>query len=228
MITRVGMAPRRRGMSIREFQHHWRTDHADAARAIPNLRGYVQNHAVLDDGGRPLLPYPGFDACAETYFSSLESMDEGFASPRYQQDVRADEQLLIHRPAFSLLLCRRRVALERGPVDGAAKLMTFLRAHPLTPPERLVEVVLGPYAEIAAAAGPLRHEQLTVDLAAHAGRQSPACDVVDVLWFPSPRHVLGYLTSDAAVEADTLLAGVAFGRERLLARSVTVVPPAHP
>ena len=69
-LVRVGMAPRAAGLTPAECQTHWRTAHADAARSLPGLRGYVQNHAVLRDG-EPLLPYPGFDVCAETEFDDL-------------------------------------------------------------------------------------------------------------------------------------------------------------
>ena len=71
MIVRVGMAPRMHDLTPAQCARHWRTEHADAARQLPGLRGYVQDHAVLRDG-RPLLPYPGFDVCAETAFDVVE------------------------------------------------------------------------------------------------------------------------------------------------------------
>lgn len=58
MITRLGMAPRLERMTYEQFQHHWRTAHADAAGKIPNLKRYVQNHAVLRDGA-PIFGFLG-------------------------------------------------------------------------------------------------------------------------------------------------------------------------
>src|SRR6266511_2911650 len=97
MIVRVGMAPRRRGMTTAEFQAHWRTTHADSALLTPGLECYVQNHAVVGSDGGYVLPYPGFDACAETEFASVAVMDAGFASPAYQETVQADELDLIDK-----------------------------------------------------------------------------------------------------------------------------------
>lgn len=224
MITRVGVAPRRAGMSIAQFQQHWRGPHADAALRIPNLRGYVQNHAVLDAAGRPLLPYPGFDACAETVFDDLASMDEGFASATYQRDVRADERELIDGSGFALLLCERRVLDARPAPDDAVKLMTFLRTHPSCPREELLESAAGPYAEQAGTAGALRHEQLVPSAEAHAGRQPMACDLVDCLWFGTAAEALDFVNGERAAQAEQVLAGKVFGRERLLAVAEVVRP----
>lgn len=217
MITRVGMAPRRSGTSFAEFQQHWLGAHAEAALRIPNLRAYTQNHAVLDPAGRPLLPYPGFDACAETEYDNVASMDAGFASAAYQTDVRADEDVLIDKAKFFLLLCER---VELNPGDappGAVKLMTFMRAHPLADRHRLLDVACGPYAALVRDAGGLRHEQLIPVPEAHAGGRPPSCELVDAVWFATAEQALAFVNGAAAAEADELLAGTVFGRERLLA-----------
>lgn len=216
MIIRVGMAPRRTGLSISEFQRHWRGPHADAALRIPNLRGYVQNHAVLNSDGRPLLPYPGFDACAETVFDDLAGMDEGFASATYQQDVRADERELIDGSGFAVLLCERSELDTRPAPTDAVKLMTFWRLHPSCSREELVALAAGPYAEEAGRAGALRHEQLVPSIEAHVGRQPMACDLVDCLWFATAAQALDFVNGPRAAQAEQVLAGKVFGRERLL------------
>ena len=79
MIIRFGMAPRLPESSFESFQRHWMTSHADAAGAIPGLMAYTQNHSILVEG-RPILPYPGFDACSELAFETVESMNDGFSS----------------------------------------------------------------------------------------------------------------------------------------------------
>lgn len=228
MIIRLGMAPRRTGISIIEFQQHWRGPHANAALRIPNLRGYVQNHAILDAGGRPLLPYPGFDACAETVFDDLASMDEGFASATYQQDVRADERELIDGSGFALLLCERRVLDARPAPTDAVKLMTFWRLHPSCSREELLALAAGPYAEESGRAGALRHEQLIPSVEAHAGRQPMACDLVDCLWFGAAAEALDFVNGARGAQAEQVLAGKAFGRERLLGTAEVVRPLPEP
>lgn len=216
MITRVGLAPRAAGLDYAACQRHWRTAHADAALGIPGLRAYTQNHAVLRDG-RPLLPYPGFDVCAETQFDDLAAMDAGFASAHYQGAVRSDESNLIDRARFAVLVCERRVVAEGSPPADAVKLLTFLRARDA--PAQLAAALAGPYAAAVASARPLRHEQLIGLPEAHGpGREPAACDAVDVLWFADPDAALTALLGPLAEHAGLALAGAAFGSERLLAR----------
>lgn len=222
MLVRVGMAPRPRGVSYEAFQEHWRGTHGPLVTGMPGLRRYVQNHAVLRDG-RPLLPYAGFDACAETEFDDLAAMHASFASPLYRQAITADEQELIERARFSLLLAERRVLAEHGGPEQGVKLLTFLRVHPGSTRVALLEALAGEYAETVAAARPLRHEQL-VGLAEPDPDSPPqAADAVDLLWFADADAALAFLGSAAAHEADSALAGRAFGRERLLAHPVRVL-----
>ena len=216
MVVRIGMAPRAAGLSIEDCQRHWRTAHAAAALGIPGLRAYTQNHAVLD-AGRPLLPYPGFDVCAETQFDSLEAMDAAFASAHYRGTVRDDETQLIDGTRFRLAVCARRVLVDGSPPGDAVKLMTFLRAD--GPPERLADVLADGYAAEVAALAPARHEQLIPLAESRAdGRVPPVCDAVDVLWFATAAEALDAVHGALSERAGWRLAGHAFGSERLLAR----------
>jgi uncharacterized protein (TIGR02118 family) len=222
MITRVGMAPRASGLTYASFQEHWRSEHAGLAGELPGLRGYVQNHAVLD-AGRPLLPYPGFDACSEIQFDSLAAMDEAFASEHYLGAVTADEHSLIDKARFGLVLTERRVLLAGDVDEGAVKLLTFLPIDPRSTQDAFAGVLAGPYREIVAEAGPLRHEQLLEIPGAHAGRLPAVCAAVDIVWFASSDDALGFLHGDVGHRAGYALAGTAFGLERLLATPVRIV-----
>lgn len=217
MIIRIGMAPRRIGTSLTEFQRHWRQEHSAVAQQIPGLRGYVQNHNILDGAGRPLLPYPGFDACAETAFDDLASMDAAFGSPEYLGAVRADEDLLIDKSRFFMLLCDRVVIGASGAETDGVKLMTFMRAHPLVNRDELLTLASGPYADLVKSARATRHVQLTPSPNMHAGRPAPSCELVDCVWFETTQHALDFVNGPAGSEADDLLGGSVFGRERLLA-----------
>jgi uncharacterized protein (TIGR02118 family) len=221
MITRVGMAPRLAGTSFVEFQKHWRDNHGSIALGIPGLRGYVQNHAILDNG-RPLLPYTGFDACSEIAFDDLAAMDAGFASPTYQTEVRADEDVMIDKANFFMLLCDRVVIDAHADVSVSVKLLTFMRSHPLASRDELLDIARGPYADLVQFAGAIRHEQLVPSLEAHAGRQPPNCELVDLVWFRNTSQAVDFVNGTIGNEADMVLRGKVFGRERLLA-SVRVV-----
>lgn len=222
MITRLGMAPRAAGLGYEAFQAHWRSEHASLAGALPGLRSYVQNHAVLE-GGRPLLPYPGFDACSEIEFDNLEAMDDAFASEHYRGAVTADEHELIDKSRFAFLLSERRV-LQDGQVEGGAvKVLTFLPVDPRSTREKLAELLAGRYRLTVAEAEPLRHQQLLEIPGAHEGRLPPLFAAVDILWFPSVERALELVHGDIGHRAGYVLAGTAFGLERLVARPVRVV-----
>lgn len=217
--TRVGMAPRAAGLTFETAQEHWRTEHRDVALGIPGLIGYVQNHAVLSDGV-PLLPYPGFDMCAETEFADFETMRRGFASEHYRQTVRNDEQNLIDGNRFMLALTRRQVLVDGAPAEDAVKLITLLRTHPASTRERMIETLLGPYVEAASEARPQRHELLITQPEEHEPGLPPCCDAIDLLWFSSPDEALEALRAVLSDRAGWLLAGIAFGTERLLAKPI--------
>jgi uncharacterized protein (TIGR02118 family) len=166
VIVRIGMAPRADGLDHEGFAEHWSGEHGGLAAEIPGLRSYVQNHAILFDG-LPLLPDPGFDACSEIEFDSIEAMDSGFASEHYRSTVVADEHSLIDKSRFTLLLAAREVAVDGAPPEDAVKLLTFL--PPGTPPP--------------GTAGAVRHERLVELPGAHDERPRAPFAVVDARWF---------------------------------------------
>jgi uncharacterized protein (TIGR02118 family) len=209
-ITRLGTAPRAAGLSFAGFQDHWRGEHAGLAGELPGLRRYVQNHAVLV-GGRPLLPYAGFDACSEIEFDSIDAMDAAFASEHYRSTVTADEHALIDRPRFMLALLERHT-LRAGP--GDIKLMTFWRATPRSSVAELHATLADAWPDD----GQTGHEQLRVIEDAHDGRPGPVCDAVDILRFAAVDAARAF----APDEAEWRLAGIGSCVGRLLATEVVV------
>ena len=107
-ITRVFLARRRPDLTIEEFQRHWRHQHASIALTFPNLKRYVQNHAVQRDG-RLLMSSPGFDVFSELDFESADAMDASWSSPEYAE-AEADENNFID-PRWSTVLVGRRLLL---------------------------------------------------------------------------------------------------------------------
>jgi uncharacterized protein (TIGR02118 family) len=219
MLTRVGAAARLPDLSIERFQHHWREQHGPTAGAIPNLLRYVQHHAVLVDG-RTLLPYPGFDACSELDFESPKAMDDGFARAAEAGELHADEDRFVDTARYSWILGE--VDARAPSVDAAdpVTLLTWWRAHPASSPERLLAVLRGDWE---AALPPTWGRRLIVARGDwHAGRQPPSADVVEVITFDGLAAATSFLDGPAQ-QAGPLLAGVAFGAERHLARPVVIV-----
>lgn len=222
MIVRVGSAPRAAALSCEDFQSHWRGEHGGLAGEIDGVRGYVQNHAVLS-GGRPLLPWPGFDACAEIEFESLESMDAGFSSEHYRRAVAADEQVMIDKARFSLLLAERRVLDDGEPPEEAVKLLTVLVPPPEVSGEQLGAALATDYREALSGVPFRRHEQLLEIPGAHDGRHPAFCAAIDLLWFERAQDALAFVNGVTGDRARLSLAGLVAGTERLIARPVRIV-----
>ena len=216
MITRIGMAPRLPHMTPSQALDHWRTSHADAAGAIPGLRSYVQLHPVLR-AGRPLLPYPGFDACSLLDFDSVEEMDAGFASPTYRSSVRDDEDRFVDKKRFSMALTSRSTLIE-PPAEGGTVLAQFLRVHASSTPDRL-------HAElrVAAEAHPSTAGHVLYLPMPPDGR-TDTFDAVELRWSDTPEDALEWLLDPARGGAVRLmLAGFAGTTEYLVATPYTVV-----
>ncbi len=224
MITRVGMAPRAAGLSYARFSDHWRNEHAAVAGALPGVRAYVQNHPILA-GGRPLLPYPGFDACSQIVFDDEATMQASFATRTPDSELRRDELRMIEPARLMVMLATPRTVLEGAAVpDSAVKLMTFLRAAPAADPGALGSRL----DEIAQATGDgggtiLRRERLTAIPGARAEGMPAWCDAIDVLWFADAEAALAHLASPVGDDADWRLAAVGQVLGRRIATEVWVV-----
>lgn len=216
MISRFGCAPRKPDLSIAQFQEHWRTSHARVVGQMTGLQRYWQNHAVLRDG-EPLLPWPGFDACAQIDAESLVDMDRSFLSPHYQGPVREDERKFINHSGFGMTLCERGHA--EGRVDGSGvRLLTFMRLAPMRTPAALAEALLGtPRFGV----GRGREVYLALTGAA-AGQRTSLFDAMEALWFDSEAEAERQVRSTEEREHRTRLADSVRGCERLIAR-VTIV-----
>ena len=70
MIKVIELIKRKEGMTLEEFSRYWEEIHGPlVARVIPNLRKYVQNHAVkLPGGGEPPI-----DGIAELWYDDFQS-----------------------------------------------------------------------------------------------------------------------------------------------------------
>lgn len=218
MITRFGAAPRRGDLTPAEALVHWRSTHADAAARIPGLRRYVQLHPVLADGALP-LPYPGWDVGSLLDFDDVASMEAGFASTTYRDEVRADEASFIEPAGFSVVVARRVV---RRPLDEPVVLVTVWRRHPAADDAALRAILDGPVADGIAAEG-RGHEQLLPVPFDRGGRLVNAGEAVELVGFTDAGDALDWVLRGPGAELDRQLAAVVRGTARLLARPSVVI-----
>ena len=224
MITRIGAAARRSHMSIGGFQTHWKEQHGPTAGAIPDLKRYVQHHAVVVDG-RSILPYPGFDACSELDFESIDAMDEGFRLAAESGELKADEDRFVDKEKYSWLLGETEVRFERpgAPPNDPITLVTWWRSHPASNRDRLVEVLTGEWERSLDDGTAVTRRTLAVardDL--HQGRGAPTADVVEIITFGGLDVVQGFIGGHMQ-EHGPMFAGIAFGVERHVARVVVII-----
>jgi uncharacterized protein (TIGR02118 family) len=128
-IVRIGLAPRAPGLTRRAAQQYWRSEHARLFAQLPGLLSYVQNHAVLDDAGEPLLGDPGFDIFAEVEFEDEATLHRVASSQHYRDVILADEKNLLDASRRTFLMTRRQV-LRGAPEQGSVKVALFLGRGP--------------------------------------------------------------------------------------------------
>jgi len=217
MITRVFLAPRRHDMTTEACLQHWRGHHAAIGARLPGVRAYVQNHGVLD-GGRFLLPYPGFDIMPELDWDDLAAMDAAIDSPVHERDSVGDEENFIDTSRTGLAVTTRRVLVD-GASGGAdaVKLITFLRRAPTASEKDFHDALVGGYASVIAGSRPVRHEML-ITIQDRPNRNPFSAQAIDLLWFESARDALAWTVSEPAYAAAWQLSVLAFGAERLIAR----------
>jgi uncharacterized protein (TIGR02118 family) len=221
MITRVFLAARRADMMTEACLDHWRGHHAAIGATLPKVRSYVQNHGVLD-GGRFLLPYPGFDIMPELDWDSLEDMDAAIESPAHEQDSIDDEANFIDTTRTGLLVGNRQVLVDVPPPPDGVKLITFFRRAPSASDSSLHQALTGDYTKAVAGSTAGRHEVL-LTIPDRAGRAPFTAQAIDMQWFETPRDALAWTMSDTYHRALWPLSGIAFGSERLIARPNKVV-----
>jgi uncharacterized protein (TIGR02118 family) len=221
VITRVFLAARRSDITTEACLAHWRGNHAAIGASLPGVRAYVQNHGVLD-GGRFLLPYPGFDIMPELDWDDIAGMDAAIDSPAHEQDSIDDEANFIDTARTGLAVTHRQVLGDAPAAPDSVKLITFMHRAPTASKSSLHAALKGAYAQAVEARGPGRHEVL-LTIPDRAGRPAFSAHAIDLLWFTTPRDALAWLASDAAYRAAWALAGIAFGTERLIARPHKIV-----
>jgi len=95
MVKFVAILKRRGDISLEEFSRYWYEEHGRFAYVVPNLRRYVQNHAIrLPGGGEPPI-----DGIGEYWFDDLASWQESseFYLGEAGKAIREDEAKFMDR-----------------------------------------------------------------------------------------------------------------------------------
>jgi uncharacterized protein (TIGR02118 family) len=210
VITRIGMVPRGTGLTLEQFQAHWRDVHGPMVAQMRGLRRNWQNHAVIENG-EPLLPWTGFDACSELDFDDIAAMLAAFSDEHYPRGLKTDSAYLADMSKAAPMVTQRvhvHGALELNDV----RLLTFMRCAPRRNRSELHHAL---DSQPSASQARARELYLAVD-----DREAvvSAFDALDVQWFATPQLAQQYLVSAEAREHRHAIGHLVRGVERLIAR----------
>jgi uncharacterized protein (TIGR02118 family) len=179
-VKLVAFFRRRTGVSVGDFQRHWRTQHAQLVIRQAGLRRYVQNHA-LESAYRKREP--DYDGVAEAWFDDVDAMRALAQSAEYAA-VRADERCFIDAKSMGVVLTDE-VVIAPGPVPaGAVKSIAFLRKRADLSPEQFQAHWRTQHAALGARVpGARRYVQCHARLGIYRSGRAPVFDGIPMSWF---------------------------------------------
>ncbi|HEX5371059.1 MAG TPA: EthD family reductase [Dehalococcoidia bacterium] len=81
MVKYLGFLTRKPGLSVEQFQQHWRDVHGPLVRSeIAGMRRYVQLHTLPETYS--ITPAPAWDGVPEAWFDSLDAYPKRLGYPR--------------------------------------------------------------------------------------------------------------------------------------------------
>lgn len=178
---------RRPGMSVEDFQRHWREEHARIARAAPGLQRYVQSHTLPQGYSKGERAY---DGVSEMWFASREAYQAAKADASYAAAVARDETRFVGLSKKVVMPVETNVIKAGAVPPNAVKNIEFVNRRPgmdLTAFRAYWKNVHGPLASQIELLR--RYEQDHLRLEAYEQGATQAFDGLAVTWFDSTAHM---------------------------------------
>ena len=180
MVKLVAFFKRKPGVSVEQFQLHWRTRHAELVVRQAGIRRYVQNHTLLS-GYR--TGEPDYDGVAEAWFDDVDAMRRLAPSPEYAA-VRADEANFIDAASMGVVLTDEVVIVDGAVPPNAVKMIAFLRKRADISPEHFQKCWREGHAALAAQIPRnRRYVQCHARLGGYQAGRAPVFDGFPMSWF---------------------------------------------
>lgn len=173
---------RKPGMSVEDFQSHWRTTHAKLIVALAGIKGYRQSHVLASAycGGEPI-----YDAVAESCFENTQAMRDLARTPAYAA-VLADEPNFIDLATMKSVITEERVLKDAPLSQGTVKRIDFLRRKEGMSVDQFQTYWLETHGPLCRDATAMRrYVQSHTRRAGYDGGRTPAYDGVSMAWFDS-------------------------------------------
>ena len=116
MIKAITCIKRKPGMPVEDFQAYWRGKHSEVVKRLPNIRRYIQSHALPGGYRKGELPYDGI---AEIWVDDVAALRAMAGTAAYDA-VQADEEKFIDRSKIALILTQEHV-IKDGPIPVPRK-----------------------------------------------------------------------------------------------------------
>jgi uncharacterized protein (TIGR02118 family) len=108
MIKSIVVAHRKPGMTRAEFSDYWKNQHGPlAARLIPGIRRYVQNHVIEIPG----MEYEG-DGVVEMWYDDVEAWQKSLEAVRASKELTEDGEKFCDLRNASVWIVEEHVMLE--------------------------------------------------------------------------------------------------------------------
>lgn len=173
---------RKPGISVDDFQNHWRTVHAKLIVALPGIKRYKQSHVLASAyrAGEPI-----YDAVAESYFENTQAMRDLASTPAYAA-VLADEPSFIDLATMKSVITDERVLKDTPVPQGAVKRIDFLRRKEGMSVDQFQTYWLETHGPLCRDTAPVRrYVQSHTRRTGYDGGRTPAYDGVSMTWFDS-------------------------------------------
>lgn len=180
MFKVIQLHKRKPGMSVEDFQHHWRHRHGPHVARGPAIRRYVQSHALLQGYRKGELVFDGIE---ETWFDSGEAW-EACRNDAASAAIRADQANFLD-PSRTVEMAVDVHVIKDGAIPhDAVKNIEFVNRRPgmaLEPFRAYWRNVHGPIASRIAAIR--RYEQNHLKPQAYSAGAVPPYDGLAITWF---------------------------------------------
>ena len=149
---------------------------------MPNIRRYIQSHALPGGYRKGELPYDGI---AEIWVDDVAAL-RAMAGTKAYEAVQADEENFIDRAKMALILTQEHV-IKDGPIpDGAVKNIEFVSHKPGMEIEAFQAYWRDVHGPIAAQIEVIRrYVQSHTLLGGYRDGRKPAMDGCAITWFDS-------------------------------------------
>lgn len=180
MVKIVSFFKRLPGVSVEEFQTHWRTRHAELVVRLPGLRRYVQNHTLPSGYARK---EPDFDGVAEAWFDDTAALRVSGASPEYRA-VKQDEASFLDSAGLGSMITEEVVIVDGAAPPDGVKMISFIDRRPDVTVDFFQTHWRTAHAALAAKVpGQRRYVQCHVYRGIYAAARRPPHDGAPMSWF---------------------------------------------